>query len=128
VDGEHRRHVVHEGHDAAGVVEQVEAVAPGLGRQPRALGRHPEGLAMAVDGQQHRLERLGHLAVDLAERLQREQADLHVGRHLLGQAGEAPDGVLLAAADDAGHQPEQVDADEVADVGRSVRAHGATSA
>ena len=123
VDGEHARGRPPRRQDAAHVVHQLDAEVAAAQGQPRRLGADADRLA----GPGHRCdlggEGVDQLGVHLGERRVDEQRELEVRRVLGRDRAQQAGRVLLAAADDAGDQPHDVEADPS---GRSpgARTHG----
>ena len=118
VQGDDGGHVAARRHDAAEMMHQLDVVQPQLARQPGIFDQHPPhhmaSLRQARDDGMCRRGKLGVL-LDEAGQGERDRCDLRARDEWLEQA----DGVVLGSADDAGHQPQQVE--------RDLDAHDATA-
>ena len=111
------------GHRAADVVQQVELARPRACRASQvASAATRAGLRRAAVDRRHDgregVDQVG-VGVERTARLTNSVSVDPVAAASSGQRLEQPDGVLLAPADHAGHEPQQVDADPEAGHGRT---------
>ena len=109
VQGEHRGRRSADRQRAPGMVDEVEGV--GTSGEPGRLGGDAAPTGPAVDRGDLGGCTRRQLRVALRERRQHEQPHLQLVGPEVEQAPHGGDRRLLAAADLAGHEPQQVDAD-----------------
>ena len=110
VDREYRWRGSKEGRRATSVMEKVDLSSTSVQRQPGCFCPDPHRLHASVQGAHHGRHGFDQLGIGVDKRAQHEQREVEVVRRVVEQRGDEPRHVLLAAPDDAGHEPEQVDA------------------